>query len=136
MPVKEAGSQPAMALRILADGGDPKAQNELGEAFFVGKLGVARDAVMAATWFRRAAEQGFAPAQSKLADCFERGDGVAKYEMKAYLWNLQAAAQGDERAKRSATRLELMLTPEEIAEGRKQASTWKPSAGTPASHSH
>ena len=46
-----------------------------------------------------------------------RFHGVPKYELEAYQWDLLAAAQGDTKAKRNATVLELMLSPEQIAEG-------------------
>ena len=79
---------------------------------------------VAAKWFRRAAEQNLAAAQSNLGICYERGDGVAKYEVEAYKWFLLAAAQGDTKAKRNATLLELLLSPEEIAEAKERAQAW------------
>jgi hypothetical protein len=42
---------------------------------------------------------------------------VAKYQVEAYKWDLLAAAQGDTKAKRNATALELMMTPGQVAEG-------------------
>ena len=75
-------------------------------------------------WFRQAAEQNLAAAQSNLGVCYERGDGVAKYEVEAYKWDLLAAAQGDKKAKRNASLLELMLSPKEIAEGKRRAQDW------------
>ena len=119
-----AGGNPLPALRARAEAGDAKAQNELGEAFYAGKLGVAKNAVEAAKWFRQAAGRNLPAAQSNLALCYERGDGVAKYEVEAYKWNLLAAAQGDTKARRNASMLELMLSPEEIAEGKRRAQGW------------
>jgi hypothetical protein len=49
---------------------------------------------------------------------------VAKYAVEAYKWDLLAAAQGDTKAKRNATMLELMLSPEQIAEGKRRAQVW------------
>jgi uncharacterized protein len=118
-----AGNLPA-DLRAKAETGDPIAQNECGEALYAGKHGVARNAVEAVKWFRRAAEQNFAAAQANLGVCFERGDGVAKYEVEAYKWDLLAAAQGDTKGKRNASILELMLSREQIADGKQRADAW------------
>jgi TPR repeat protein len=111
-------------LRAKADKGDAQSQLDLGVAFCLGKFSLATNYVEAATWFRRAAEQNFAAAQANLGVCFERGDGVAKYEVEAYKWDLLAAAQGDTKGKRNATMLELMLSGEDIAEGKQRADAW------------
>jgi len=104
--------------------GNAQAQNELGEALYAGKRGVAKDAVAVVQWFRRAAEQNHPAAQSNLGVCYERGDGVAKYEVEAYKWDLLAAAQGDVKAKRNASMLELMKLKEQVAEGKRRAQAW------------
>ena len=122
-PEPAVGVPPAELL-ATAETGDAKAQNELGEAFYAGKQGTARDPVEAVKWFRRAAGQNFAAAQCNLGLCYERGDGVAKYEVEAYKWYVLAAAQGDTRAKRNLTLLELMLSPEQVAEGKRRAQDW------------
>jgi uncharacterized protein len=122
-PEVAAGDPPADLL-ATATAGDAKAQNELGEAFYAGRLGVSRNPVEAVKWFRRAAEQDLAEAQSKLGVCYERGDGVAKYEVEAYKWDLLAAAQGETKAKRNAALLELLLSPDEIAEGKRRVQAW------------
>lgn len=111
-------------LRAKAQGGDAQAQNELGEACYAGKLGMVKNAVEAVKWFRLAAHQNHPGAQANLGVCYERGDGVAKYEVEAYKWDLLAAAQGDSKAKRNASMLELMLSQEQIAEGKRRAQDW------------
>lgn len=111
-------------LRAQAEKGDAKAQNELGEVLYAGKAGVAKNPVEAVKWFRQAAEQHHAAAQSNLGVCYERGEGVAKYEAEAYKWDLLAAAQGDNKAKRNASLLELMLSREEVADGKRRAQDW------------
>jgi TPR repeat protein len=75
-------------------------------------------------WFRKAADQNHPAAQYNLAVGYERGDGVAKYEVEAYKWYLLAAAQGDNKARRNASMLELMLLPEQVAEGKRRAQDW------------
>jgi uncharacterized protein len=120
----EVDSQPPADLLAKAEKGDAQAQNELGEALHAGKGGVAKNAVAAVRWFRKAANQNHPAAQSNLGMCYERGDGVAKYEVEAYKWDLLAAAQGNTKAKRNATMLELMLSQPEIAEGKRRAQDW------------
>ena len=53
------------ALRELAEAGDAAAQTELGERYEDGR-DVVQDYAGAVSWFRRAAEQGFAPGQAAL----------------------------------------------------------------------
>jgi len=123
-PPSVADGNPLADLRAKAATGDAQAQNELGEAFYVGKRGVSRNPVEAVKWFRQAANQNHPVAQSNLGVCYERGDGVPKYEVVAYKWYLLAAAQGDNKAKRNASMLELMLSQDQIAEGKKRAQDW------------
>jgi hypothetical protein len=120
----EAEDNPLADLRAKAATGDAQAQNELGEALYAGKLGAVKNAVEAVKWFRRAAEQNLAAAQSNLGICYERGDGVPKYDVEAYKWGLLAAAQGDTKAKRNASLLQLLLSSEEIVEGKRRAQAW------------
>ena len=49
---------------------------------------------------------------------------MAKYEVEAYKWDLLAAAQGDPKAKHNASVLALLLSPQEIAEGKRRAQDW------------
>ena len=117
----EADGNPLLELRAKAETGDAESQNQLGEAFYAGKRGVPKHPVEAMKWFRKAADQNHPAAQYNLAVGYERGDGVAKYEVEAYKWYLLAAAQGDNKARRNASMLELMLLPEQIAEGKRRA---------------
>ena len=126
LQVQRGGAYDELLTNLLAkvETRDAKAQNELGEAFYAGKWGVAKNAVAAVKWFRQAAEQNLAAAQSSLGVCYERGEGVAKYEVEAYKWDLLAAAQGDSQAKHNASMLELMLSQEQIVEGKRRAQDW------------
>ena len=47
-------------------------------------------------WLRKSAEQGYAPAQTKLGYWFDRGYGVKKNSEQAVYWYRKAAEQGDE----------------------------------------
>ena len=60
-----------------------------------------RDDRVAVSWFRKAADQGFAEAQYRLGDMYGRGIGVAKSDAEAKRWFTLAAAQGHERARKA-----------------------------------
>jgi hypothetical protein len=49
--------------------------------------------VEAAAWFRKAADQGYAEAQTKLGDCYVKGDGVKQDSAEAVKWYRMAAEQ-------------------------------------------
>src|SRR6266581_7042258 len=59
----------------LAQGGDPRAQRNLGRMYFLGQ-GVPQDYALALTWFRRAADQGEAGAQFTVGVMYHTGKGV------------------------------------------------------------
>jgi TPR repeat protein len=54
-----------------------------------------RDAI---TWYRKAAEQGYASAQNSLGYAYEQGQGVPANNRKAVYWYEQAAQQGHAQA--------------------------------------
>ncbi|MGB7768661.1 MAG: response regulator [Verrucomicrobiia bacterium] len=55
--------------------------------------GVPQDYAEAAKWFRKAAEMGFARAQSVLGVCYGNGVGVPKDEIESFKWCQKAAEQ-------------------------------------------
>jgi len=57
--------------------------------------GTKEDPPTAATWFRKSAELGFAPAQDKLGLMYEHGIGVAKLPTEAIKWYALAAQSGN-----------------------------------------
>jgi Asp-tRNA(Asn)/Glu-tRNA(Gln) amidotransferase A subunit family amidase len=87
--------------------------------------GVPEDDAEAVRWYRMAAEQGSADAQSNLGVMYANGEGVVQDDARAYLWfNLAvAASQGDERARRveSRDRAAARLSPTDRAAGRAAA---------------
>lgn len=76
---------------------DPKAIYDLAYRFDVG-MGVRRDATLAARWYLRAAQLGYAPAQRNLAGFYAAGHGIDKNIESARYWYLAAANQGDLQA--------------------------------------
>jgi TPR repeat protein len=94
----EAARELGADIRAKAEKGDAKSQWVLGNAFELGFLGVAKDYVEAAKWYRRAAEQGFAMAQNDLGVCYRNGEGVTRDAVEGAKWYRQAAKQGDATA--------------------------------------
>jgi TPR repeat protein len=88
---------------------------------------VTKDAAEAVKWYRKAAEQGFAQAQSNLGVCYVNGEGVTKDYVEAYKWLSLASAQGNENAKGTKSGLSQQMTPEQIAKGFRLARDFKPS---------
>ena len=84
----------------VADDDDPISQNALGNRYRTGD-GVAVDHVLAARWYRAAAEGGLASAQNNLATMYEQGLGVAVDLAAAAAWFRRAADQGEPHAQHS-----------------------------------
>ena len=85
------------ALRIRAGSlyqqGLVSAQNEMQASAWA--AGVGGPEVEAAKWYRRAADQGYAPAQAGLGYLYAQGKGVVKDPVQALEWFRKSAAQGD-----------------------------------------
>ena len=73
---------------------DPQAQCLLGMLHLYGGDGVSKDHHEAVKWFRKAAEQGYAPAQFRLGLCYAQNIGVSKDMAEAVKWFRKAAEQG------------------------------------------
>ena len=58
-------------------------------------MGVPQDDAMAAAWYHRAAEQGYAIAQNDLGLMYSNGRGVPEDHAEAAHWIRKAAEQGD-----------------------------------------
>jgi TPR repeat protein len=69
-------------------------QYNLGVMYECGH-GVAKDEAKAATWLRRAAEDGDVLAQVELGHLHSEGRGVEQSDAKAFDWYEKAAEQGD-----------------------------------------
>jgi uncharacterized protein len=81
------------ALRIWlaqAEGGDPEAQNNVGEIYERG-VGATPDYAAAALWYAKAAKQGYPRALVNLGVLYEQGLGVAKDPLRALDLYRQAA---------------------------------------------
>ena len=78
-----------------AESGDASAQYQLGLAHATGRGFEYSSFVDAISWYRKAAEQGLADAQSALAVEYTLGRAVPKDNAEAIRWYEKAAAQGD-----------------------------------------
>ncbi|MDH3466506.1 MAG: protein kinase [Gammaproteobacteria bacterium] len=80
-------------LRPLAEiNGMLEAKYYVGLMYDTGK-GVPRDDAEAVKWYRRAAEQGYDPAQNAMGVMYAQGRGVARDDRAALEWYRRAAAQ-------------------------------------------
>jgi hypothetical protein len=96
----EAGDY-ASALKIirpLADQDDPEAQYLLARMHEKGE-GMAKDMVVAAQWYRRAAERGHAAAEYRMAVGYAFGLGdLPKDEAESLNWLRRSACHGHKKA--------------------------------------
>ena len=90
--------QSAAPLLALAQRGDARAQFELGLRYAEGRGGAPRDSKVAAEWFSRSADQGFALAQYRLGSLYEKGVGVERSYDRARSLYEKAANAGNARA--------------------------------------
>ncbi|OWV96704.1 SEL1-like repeat protein [Rhizobium sp. R693] len=86
------------SLADAAKSGDPLALFEIGARYSEGRAGVAVDAKEAANWYQLAANKGFAPAEYRLGNIYEKGTGVGRDIAKATQYYEQAANQGNASA--------------------------------------
>ncbi len=86
--------------RVLAEDGDRNAEFALGALYSNGDIqaGIDRSPAAAATWYRRAAEQGHVAAQYNLGVLYASGSGVPHDLGQAARWWRHAALQGHTEA--------------------------------------
>ncbi len=83
------------ALRAQAEQGDAVSQWRLGTLYEMAVAGAVQDFPEAAQWYRRAADQGYVPAQINLAGMYLDGRGVDQDDAQALRWLHLAADQND-----------------------------------------
>ena len=90
--------------------------------------GGAQDVVEAAAWFRQAAEQGHADAQTSLGVMYAKGEGVPQDYVEAHMWlNLAASRSSGEQRERTVTTRDAMaerMTPADLSEAQRRAREW------------
>jgi hypothetical protein len=115
-------------LRPLAERGNVGAQYLIGFAYESG-LGVSKDEIEAAKWYRRAADAGHDIAQWHMGDMHRDGRGLPRDLISAYMWFDLAAMRGHLGAATDRDRLAGSMSAAQIAEARELARKWKPNKG-------
>jgi TPR repeat protein len=77
--------------------------------------GVPENDAEAVKWYRKAADQGHAKAQSNLGVMYYNGDGVPENHVRAYVWLSMAKTQGYEKAKKGVETVKNLMTKQQIA---------------------
>src|SRR2546425_553897 len=81
--------------KSAAQGGNARAQDELGQIYFGAYPAQYQQGV---SWYRQAADRGWAPAQTHLGVAYANGLGVPQNYREALRWFRLAADQGDAEA--------------------------------------
>lgn len=118
-------------LRLMAENGDPEAENTLGLRYATGD-GLKLNEQEAVRWFTKAAEQGNVPAQSKLGSIYYSGRGVPQDPTRAYFWMVVARLNGDDASKTLSPFVRARLTRGQVAAVEQEASRWLQQHGSPA----
>jgi FOG: TPR repeat, SEL1 subfamily len=92
-----ASITPASLAKAAAEG-DPLALFEIGARYTEARGGLEANLAEAALWYQRAAEKGFAPAQYRLANLYEKGTGVQRDLEKSRQLYEMAASRGNASA--------------------------------------
>ncbi len=101
------------------------AQATLGLMYAEGE-GVSQDYQEAVRWYRLVAEQGHASGQFSLGAMYVAGQGVPKDYVLAHMWLNLAAAKRVKKAVKGRDLLEILMTPNQIAEAQRLAREWTP----------
>jgi hypothetical protein len=113
--------------RVQEPGGGSKLVPASGDA------SIPKDYALAAIWYRKAADQGHASAQSSLASLYENGQGVPQDYSEAYFWMSLAAANGSsvsysesfsERCAADRDRIATQLTRTDLARVQERTTKW------------
>ena len=81
-------------IKARAENGDAALQYQLGLCYFNG-TSVAKDYMEAARWWRKAADQDYAPAQYQFGLCYYAGYGVEQDYAESVKWWRKASARGN-----------------------------------------
>ena len=138
---REAGTSSSAILRAIQSGrlsanktadGDYQIDTAglfclLGAMYDNGR-GVPQDFASASKWYRRAAEEGDAGAQTTLGFMYSSGRGVPRDDVLAHMWFNLAAAQGHDIAREQRDSVGSLMTENQIIDALLMARDWKPTA--------
>jgi len=111
-----------------AQNGNAVAQYTVGNAYWLGVGGVAKNPIAAANWLRKAAEQNHSGAQQLLGFFLANGVGVPQDYVEAYKWEYLSYEQGDSYANEAVRYLNSIarnMTPSQINEAKQLAREFK-----------
>jgi hypothetical protein len=111
-------------LRPKALAGNPSAQHNLGYMYEKG-YGVPRNSTIAASWYRKSANQGYPAGQLALGRLYYEGDGLQRDLVEAYKW-MYLAGRGTSRAFQYLQIIGNMLTYNQMSEAMARAQLWTP----------
>ena len=117
----------ATVLRILrpkAMAGNPSAEHNLGFMYETG-YGVPRNPAIAASWYRKSADQGYPIGQLALGRLYYQGMGLQRNLVEAYKW-MYLAGRGTSRAFPYLRLIGNMLTYEQMATAIREGQLWTP----------
>ena len=83
--------------------------------------GVPEDDAEAVKWYRLAAEQGYAGAQSNLGVMYSNGEGVPQNNALAHMLFNLAGAQGNEIGRENRIKMVAEMTPSDISRAQELA---------------
>lgn len=123
MGIPEDNAEAAKWYRKAAENGFPQAQLILGIIYVEGE-GVPEDTEEGLNWLRKAAKHknGIgADAQARIGRIYERGIGVGKDDVTAYVWFSVAAANGSDEATWETQSVVKRLTSSQLAEAQQRS---------------
>jgi len=121
-------------LKPAAERGNAWAQNALG-TIYERPFGVERDVKEAEKWFLLAAEQGEVKAQANLGLLIFSHTGLPLDKAAGYKWLALASEHDEPTAVNALKEIVIGLTPEVVAEGRRQVEEYKAKHQLPAKDS-
>ena len=98
-------------------------QLNLGDMFYNGQ-GTTQNYKQAFKWYKKAAEQGYAPAQGVLGLMFFDGKGTTQDYVMAHMHLNVAASSGLEEAKKQRILVEKSMTSSQVEKAQELAREW------------
>ncbi|MFL6727796.1 MAG: tetratricopeptide repeat protein [Sphingomicrobium sp.] len=111
-------------LRPKAAAGNPSAEHNLGFMYEKG-YGVPRNPSLAASWYRKSADQGYPAGQLALGRLYFEGVGIQRDLVEAYKW-MYLAGRGTAKAFQYINVIGNMLTYDQMSEAMRRGQMWEP----------
>ena len=102
----------------------PDACYKLAKCYAEGLLGLQKNDTESAKWYERAAENGSFLSLIPLGNIYEKGKGVPKDLIKAYMWYSLALGEGQVTVKEPLDRITNQITPSQIEQAKELSAKW------------